>query len=201
MSNRNELLAILQAYQIVVEVALPDLFPNMRRDSLRWSSATDGELRRTLIDYFAQASDATFAVRLFYKTGPSLIYGGCNRQFVEDAGLSSPSELVGLNDFSPRISWASQAAKYRSDDKKVIKDGLVMLGIVERQSSASGVVWLETSKVPIIDGVTPIGVFGAYEIIDSKVAWQRNLNGQNSSGVAAIRQRVRLARAPGGTFR
>ena len=51
--------------------------------------------------------------------------------------------------------------------------GQPKLGIIERQSSASGVIWLDTSKVPIQVDDHTIGVFGTYEVIDGKTAAHR----------------------------
>ncbi len=171
--NKNELLAVLRAYQEAIHVACPELHPDMARRSAGWLRATDAELERELAHYLEEASAPSCAVRVFFKMGRDFRYGGCNQQFAADAGLPSASEIVGLDDFSPRISWVAQAAKYRKDDRTVIEQRQPKLGIIERQASASGVIWLDTSKMPILEGAAAIGVFGTYEIIDAKTAARR----------------------------
>ena len=53
----------------------------------------------------------TIPVRVFWKdTGSN--YLGCNRPFALDAGLQSPGEMVGRNDFE--MCWAEQAQLYIS---------------------------------------------------------------------------------------
>jgi hypothetical protein len=171
--NKNELIAVLKAYHEAIEVACPGLHPEMQERSKHWASA-DADLARELERYLDEASRPTCPVRVFFKLGRELKYGGCNAQFAADAGLPSRGDLVGLDDFDERISWVAQAAKYRKDDREVMERAQAKLGIVERQSSASGVIWLETSKVPVKDSAIAIGVFGTYEIIDAKTAARRS---------------------------
>ena len=80
-----------------------------------------------------------------------------------DAGLHSASEMIGLDDYSKRLPWSLQAAKYRADDQGVVKRGVPMLDIVERQQSSSGISWMRVGKTPIrrADG-SVIGLFGMY---------------------------------------
>ena len=52
-------------------------------------------------------------VRVFWKNLDSN-YLGCNRPFALDAGLQSPEEIIGSNDFE--MGWAEQAELYRADD-------------------------------------------------------------------------------------
>jgi putative methionine-R-sulfoxide reductase with GAF domain len=51
----------------------------------------------------------TVPVRLFWKD-ENLTYMGCNIAFAKDAGKSSPSEIVGKNDFD--MTWKDQAHLY-----------------------------------------------------------------------------------------
>lgn len=171
--TKHRLLAVLYAYREAIMVAAPGLHPEMADRSRRWSKASGNELDQELAHYLEEASVPSCAVRVFFKTGQELVYGGCNRQFAADAGLTSPAKIIGLDDFDPRIAWVAQAAKYRRDDREVMDRRTPKVGIIERQSSASGVIWLDTSKVPISDGSESIGIFGTYEIIDAKTAARR----------------------------
>lgn len=73
-----------------------------------------------------------------------------NTAFVVRCGKSEESDIVGMNDyqlFPPRL-----AAKYRSDDLKVIKTGQPLMGIVELFPDAKGAPdWSVTDKLPLLD--------------------------------------------------
>ena len=50
-----------------------------------------------------------------------LVYLGCNQAFADDAGFSSPEEIIGKTDFD--MPWKDQAELYRADDQRVLKNG------------------------------------------------------------------------------
>ena len=107
-------------------------------------------------------------VRVFWKDLSSN-YLGCNRPFALDAGLQSPEEIIGRNDFE--MGWAEQAELYLSDDRLVMETGLPKLGYEEPQTTPTGGrIWLRTNKVPLRDSEGRIkGVLGTYEdITESK---------------------------------
>jgi PAS domain S-box-containing protein len=110
----------------------------------------------------------TIPVRVFWKNLDSN-YLGCNRPFALDAGLQSPEEIIGRNDFE--MGWAEQAELYRSDDRLVMDTGSPKLGYEEPQTMPDGRrIWLRTNKVPLLDAEGGIkGVLGTYEdITESK---------------------------------
>jgi PAS domain S-box-containing protein len=110
----------------------------------------------------------TIPVRVFWKDLDSN-YLGCNRPFAFDAGLHSPEEIIGRNDFE--MGWAEQAELYRTDDRLVMETGSPKLGYEEPQTMPDGGrIWLRTNKVPLLDGEGRIkGVLGTYEdITESK---------------------------------
>ena len=163
-----ELRAVLGAYKLVKDASWPDLNPTMKERSLHWRSRSEGDLRTELETYVKEASDPSGGVRLFWKTGHNLTFAGCNEQFARDAGKKSASELIGLNDFSDAIPWQAQAGKYRFDDKEVIDTGNAKLDILERQTSATGVVWVLVGKAPIrMANGHVLGVLGMYELIEA----------------------------------
>jgi hypothetical protein len=171
-TTADELRAILRAYREVMNASWPDLHPKMEQRATQWPTAGEAELTAELNGYLAEASAPTCKVRVFWKTGPNLLFGGCNTHFVSDAGLKSPSDVIGIDDYSPKLPWAAQAAKYRCDDKEVVDSGLAKLDILERQTSASGAVqWVRVGKAPIktADG-RAIGILGIYELLDEKTA-------------------------------
>ena len=50
-----------------------------------------------------------------------LTYLGTNQAFAEDAGFTSPQDLVGKTDFD--MPWKEQAELYRADDQRVLELG------------------------------------------------------------------------------
>ena len=178
----DELRAILAAYREVRDASWHELNASMDVNAARWPFASEDELRRELDGYLRESSDPRRAVRVFYKLGPGLAFAGCNEHFAKDAGLSV-AELVGLDDFSPRVPWAAQAAKYRADDKEIVDSGTARLDILERQTSSSGAItWVRVGKTPIrtAQGAV-IGILGMYEVLDDKTAQQLYLARSKSS--------------------
>lgn len=109
----------------------------------------------------------TIPVRVFWKDLSST-YLGCNRPFALDAGLESPEQIVGKNDF--QMGWAEYADQYRSDDQFVMKTGTPKLGYEEPLTMPDGShIWLLTHKVPLHDTTGGIkGVLGTYEDITER---------------------------------
>ena len=110
-------------------------------------------------------------MRVFWKLGPKFVFGGANDNFARDAGLRA-AELVGIDDFDPRLPWGAQAAKYRADDQEVFTSGQAKLDILERQTSSTGaVVWVHVGKAPIrLASGAVIGILGMYDLLDEKTA-------------------------------
>ncbi len=114
-----------------------------------------------------QAVLDTVPVRLFWKD-VNLRYLGCNRLFAQDAGLNSPEEIIGQDDFA--LGWREQAEMYRADDHAVIESLKPRLNYEEPQTTPDGrKIWLRTSKIPLrdMDGKV-IGVLGTYEDITER---------------------------------
>lgn len=160
--------AVLEAYRKVVEASWPHLHPNMAGRSARWASATEDQLNAELSGYLAEASSPQSPVRVFWKLAPDFTFGGCNAHFASDAGLPA-ADIIGITDFDRRLPWRLQAAKYRTDDRRVFETGEADLDIVERQQSSSGAIaWVRAGKAPIraADGKI-LGILGMYEVLDA----------------------------------
>lgn len=120
----------------------------------------------------------TVPVRLFWKDN-NLTYMGCNLAFAKDAGKSSPSEIVGKNDFD--MTWKDQAHLYNQDDRQVIDSRIPKLGFEEPQTTPDGeTIWLRTSKVPLYNtNNETIGILGIYDdITEQKLAANSLLESQ-----------------------
>jgi hypothetical protein len=161
---------VLDAYKMVKDASWPDLHAGMVKGSARWPHASEAELKKELQGYIAESDRPGCDVRVFWKLGDDLRFGGCNAGFAKDAGLKSAAEMVGLDDFSDKLPWNAQAAKYRFDDKEVVDSGKPKLDILERQNSAKGTVWVLVGKAPIRVGDRSIGILGMYEVLDQAAA-------------------------------
>jgi hypothetical protein len=159
--------AILGAYREVMTASWPDLHPAIAERSKRWPVASETELEQELEGYLREASMPGCKVRIFWKLGPELRFGGCNELFAQDAGIPARS-LIGLDDYDKRLPWFAQAAKYRTDDEEVFRSGRAKLDILERQRSSSGIIWVRAGKAPIrTEEGTILGILGMYEVLDS----------------------------------
>ncbi len=101
-------------------------------------------------------------VRVFWKD-VQLRYLGCNTLFARDAGLTTPDQLVGKDDW--QMGWRDQAELYRADDARVMASGVPKLGYEEPQTTPDGrTIWLRTSKVPLRNAQGEVfGMLGMYE--------------------------------------
>jgi hypothetical protein len=161
--------AILSAYKEVMCASWPDLHPHITERSKQWSRASEAELTAELEEYLREASLPGCNVRIFWKLGKELRFGGFNQLFAADAGMP-PDQLVGLDDYDKRLPWFAQAAKYRTDDEEVFTSGRAKLDILERQRSSSGIIWVRAGKAPIRGADGQIhGILGMYEVLDSAV--------------------------------
>jgi PAS domain-containing protein len=103
----------------------------------------------------------TIPQRIFWKD-KNLRYLGCNKLFAQDAGLESPRQIVGKNDFE--LAWQQSADLYRADDMAVIQNNISKINYKEPQAREDGTtIWLKTSKIPLQNQTSEvIGVFGCY---------------------------------------
>jgi len=160
--------AVLAAYQKVMSASWPNLHPEMTERSRWWPSASEDALQAELSGYLREASKLNCPVRVFWKFAPGFTFGGCNEHFAQDAGMPT-AELMGRDDFDPKLPWVLQAAKYRADDEAVFKSGIPQLDIVERQRSSTGAItWVRVGKAPIrTAGGASHGILGMYEVLDA----------------------------------
>lgn len=107
----------------------------------------------------------TIPQKVFWKDLDS-VYLGCNRLFANDAGLSSPDEIIGMTDFD--LPWTTEEAEfYRLCDRRVMDRNEPEIGIIESQrNSDSKDTFLDTNKVPLLDANGKvIGILGSYHDI------------------------------------
>ncbi len=111
------------------------------RKKAEWEIEFSRQMMRMVLDAFPGI--------VFWKD-LNLSFLGCNSKLAEMAGLASPADIVGRPDKD--FPWSSESAHYLEDDLQVINSGEPKLGIIEKLPQLDGgIVWLNTSKVPLRD--------------------------------------------------
>ena len=129
-------------------------------------------------EQFLQTVLDTFPLSVFWKDCCG-VYLGCNRNFLQDVGLESVSDILGKTDFE--MPWAqAKAEAYKVKDFQVMASNTPQLGIVETLVQADGKrIWLETNKLPLYNLVGDVvGVLGTHQDITTRK--QLELDLQNS---------------------
>ena len=95
--------------------------------------------------------------------GRDFRYLGCNRPFLQDAGLKDAGDVLGKED--SELPWKEKAAAYRADDQSVMEQDAPKLDCEESQPQHGGDAhWIKISKLPMHDPAGKvIAVLGAYE--------------------------------------
>jgi diguanylate cyclase (GGDEF)-like protein/PAS domain S-box-containing protein len=106
----------------------------------------------------------TVPVRIFWKDRESR-YLGCNSTFARDTGEQSPQDVIGKDDF--QLKAVEHAEMYRTDDHRVMEQGLPKLDFEESRTTADGrQIWLKASKIPLRNEADKvIGILGVYRDI------------------------------------
>ena len=116
-----------------------------------------------------------------------LVYLGCNQAFADDAGFSSPDEIIGKTDFD--MPWRDQADLYREDDQSVMESGESKLNYEEPQTTPDGsTIWLSTSKIPIREDGQVVAVLGMYEDITARKQAEQTLQDTEARYSAVVNQ-------------
>ena len=117
--------------------------------------------------------------RVFWKD-KNLVYSGCNTAFANDAGFTSPRDIIGKDDF--QLGWSKLAEMYRSDDMQVLNSKKPKLDYEESQITAEGnEINLLTSKTPLLNMQGEVtGIIGTYtDITGRKKAEEKLLNSES----------------------
>lgn len=132
----------------------------------------------------------TLPQRVFWKDRDSC-YLGCNKLFLEDAGLDTLEQIIGKTDYD--LPWPEQADSFRTDDALVMTTGIPRINYEEEQNRLDGSTsWLRTSKIPICNSKKEIiGIFGSYEDITQLKEAEQSLMRANEELEHRVTQRTR----------
>jgi len=106
-------------------------------------------------------------VRVFWKDR-DLVYLGCNKAFADDAGVSSPKDIVGKTDFD--MPWKEQADAIRNEDQAIANGGDPKVSVEGHLRCAHDqTIYMCTTKAALPGaGSEIIGVIGCYEDITER---------------------------------
>ncbi len=112
---------------------------------------------------------------IFWKDRNS-VFLGCNQQWAEKAGFTSPQEVIGQTDYDVNKDQ-EMAAKYVQQDLKIVKTGQPKLHFIEHKKNAEGQeIWFDTNKIPIRDlQGNVVGILGTIEDITEQKLVEREL--------------------------
>ena len=148
----------------------PDAAVSTELGDLGFSGAQGELAARRLAASVEQLCASYPNLRIFWKDA-ELRFLGMSESLAREAGLPDVASIVGLTDVDERVVWSRQGAKYRRDDREVMRAGAPLMDIVERQDAlGDDVRWLRTSKVPIQRGDRVVGLAGGFEVIDAETA-------------------------------
>ncbi len=135
---------------------------------------------------FLQTVLDSFPLYVFWKDCNS-IYLGCNQNFANIIGLSSPAEIIGKTDYD--LPWSSQFAPiYQQDDRRIIESGEARLGIVQKQLLDGRQIWVEINLIPIRNLANQvIGILGVYKDISDRKQYEIQLQQSNAELARATR--------------
>ena len=164
VSDRTEAQLALEKVASVLDNKVSERTAQLQQEICERQQA-ENELRRS--QQLLQLVFDTLPQRVFWKD-LNFKYLGCNKLLAQDAGLESPEEIIGKDDFE--LSWKETAHLYRADDMATIENNCSKINFEEPIHREDGTfAWVKTSKTPLHNEVGEvIGMFGSYEDISDR---------------------------------
>jgi PAS domain S-box-containing protein len=134
--------AQFESYKAIDRVNRELQFMSAERDS------TTAELREQLET--ARNVIRSIPYSIFWKDRHS-VYQGCNKQFAKVMGIGRCEEIAGKTDYD--LTWNAKRADFAVKcDKEVMKTGVPLLDVEERQYTSDGrIIHLLCNKIPLRD--------------------------------------------------
>ncbi|MGK7922950.1 MAG: PAS domain S-box protein [Trichodesmium sp.] len=136
------------------------------------------QLLRTIVDTLPQA--------IFWKDCNG-IYKGCNSTFFQETNHQSCDKIVGKTDYE--LAWSEEEARLEQEsDREVIVSGKALMHLVEERKLPNGnQIWLDLSKVPLINENGKIfGILGTYADITERKRVEEQMKQQMVAIEAAM---------------
>ncbi|MDT8376123.1 MAG: GGDEF domain-containing protein [Mariprofundaceae bacterium] len=115
----------------------------------------------------------TVPMRVYWKDR-ELRYLGCNPAFAQDAGESSPREIIGKRDC--QLGWKEQAELYHANDRQIMDSGIASISREEQRTTADGrTIRVSSSRLPLHNAKNEmVGLLGIYkDITEQKQAEEK----------------------------
>ena len=147
----------------------------MKEDKNTSEVKEPGELMRSAYQMLRLVVDS-IPQGIFWKDRNS-VYLGCNKSFAVNAGVESPENIVGKNDYN--LPWKKEETElYIDADRRVMETDTPEYHIVEQQLQADGKdAWVDTSKIPLHNSRGEvIGILGSYENITERKLAEESIN-------------------------
>lgn len=168
ISRRNNITALLAALLITGLAAGFFLLHMLRQRNRALVNVKHAHrLLETVLD--------TIPVEVFWKDRNS-IYLGCNRHFAQEAGLSSPDEIVGKTDY--QLHWNRFADSWRDDEQRIIERGESQINQILEMTGVEGEEkTFIVNQIPLRNDENEItGVLGTCENITEQRRMQVSLH-------------------------
>lgn len=163
---------VFETQSIIYELEEDDPKTVMIFSDITDSHKSEDDLRKQFT--LLQSIMSSIPHSVFWKDKDSR-YLGCNQRFAKDAGLSSPSQIIGKTDYE--MPWKKEESDFFvACDKKIMGSGQAEYNIEETQKNSLGEdTVVLTSKVPLKDKDDKVyGLLGIYaNITDFKNAQKR----------------------------
>ncbi|MGF1990366.1 MAG: trifunctional serine/threonine-protein kinase/ATP-binding protein/sensor histidine kinase [Nostoc sp. ZfuVER08] len=176
-NDRVEILNLL-CTQLAISLENARLY-QQAQDTLKNLGRTE-EFLRLIIDNVPQS--------VFWKDRNS-VYLGCNRNFAEAAGLKSPEDIVGKNDYE--LPWPDEDSDwYVKCDRRIMESGQAELNIIETWQRADGKQsWSNTNKIPLRDKEGSVfGILATSEDITEREEAEKLLQQQKQQLEQALQE-------------
>jgi PAS domain S-box-containing protein len=167
-----------ESYKAIDRVNRELQFMSAERDSTTTELTGQLERVRSVIDAIPYS--------IFWKDKNS-VYQGCNKEYARNLGVGKPADIVGKTDND--LTWNEKRAEFAVKcDKEVMKTGVPLLDVEERQYTSDGrIIHLLSNRIPLRDsrGRTN-GILG----IHVDISKMQSLHAKFSSGSSALNETV-----------
>ncbi|MCX6876543.1 MAG: PAS domain-containing protein [Verrucomicrobia bacterium] len=181
--------------KVCCELTLPQAGSQPLVVQLEGTRSADGqECRAVLLDITERKRKVldNIPVGVFWKDR-NFIYLGCNSTCARAAGLSVPSEIIGLSDHD--LVWKANTEASRADDRAVMESGIPKHNYEEALLQPDGRIGrIITHKVPLQDKEGNVfGMMGTFEDITERKRAEQTLRAKEVAETANRAKCVFLA--------